>query len=124
MKREIITTLILVLALAATPPLFPDPTGREIMEEQKERHDTETEFTDEIMLLVDKDGNKEQRLLKSVSKKVTEGESRFLVVFHHPASVRGTALLTWDHKNRDNDQWMYLPAHRTVSYTHLRAHET
>ena len=36
-----------VLVLAATPPLFADPTGREIMEEQKERHDVETEASDE-----------------------------------------------------------------------------
>jgi hypothetical protein len=114
MTRGTRTTLSMVIALAAAAPLLADPAGREIMEEQKARHETRTEASDEIMLLVDKDGNKEQRLLKNFAMKVKEDETRFLVVFHHPASVRGTALLTWDYEKRDNDQWLYLPAQKKM----------
>ena len=112
--RAFSTTLGIVTALVVALPVFSEPTAREIMEEQKERHDTETEVTAEIMLLVDKDGNREQRELRNYSKKVKEGETRFLVVFQQPASVRGTALLTWDYEKRDNDQWMYLPAQKRM----------
>ncbi len=113
-KRAFFTTLGIVAALAAALPVFSEPTAREIMEEQKDRHDTRTEVTTEIMLLVDKDGNREQRVVRNYSKKVKEGENRFLVVFQQPASVRGTALLTWDYEKRDNDQWMYLPAQKKL----------
>ncbi len=37
-------------------------------------------------------------------------DSRSLIKFNSPADVRGTSFLTWNNKNRDNDQWLFLPA--------------
>ena len=33
------------------------------------------------------------------------------MVFDSPAGVAGVALLTWQNKGADDDQWMYLPAY-------------
>ena len=37
-----------------------------------------------------------------------------LVVFDKPRDVKGTALLTWSHKDGNDDQWLYLPALKRV----------
>ncbi|MBW2650303.1 MAG: outer membrane lipoprotein-sorting protein [Deltaproteobacteria bacterium] len=89
-------------------------TGREVMEKQKELHKVQSEIGDEIMLLVDKDGSKEKRLIKRYSKETGDDIHRYLIVFLDPADIRGTALLTWEQKERDNDQWLYLPAQKKM----------
>jgi hypothetical protein len=39
---------------------------------------------------------------------------RSKVVVLWPADVKGTKLLTWSHRSRDDDQWLYLPAIKRV----------
>ncbi len=85
-------------------------TGKEIMEMQKERHKVKSEVANEIMILVDKSGNKEKRKVKRYAKEVGNDLHRYLIVFLDPADIKGTALLTWEQKGRENDQWLYLPA--------------
>lgn len=87
-------------------------TGKEVMEEQNRRQGVDTESTTEILLLVDKSGHKEKRVMKRYAKKMQNDLNRFLVVFLKPAAVKGTALLTWEQEGRDNDQWMFLPAQK------------
>lgn len=41
-------------------------------------------------------------------------DSRTLFVFEKPPLVAGTAFLTWNHKGKENDQWLYLPALKRV----------
>jgi hypothetical protein len=46
-----------------------------------------------------------------------EGENdsdKSVVVFNHPPDIDGTALLTHSHKDRDDDQWLFLPALKRV----------
>lgn len=43
----------------------------------------------------------------------TDGD-RLLVVFDTPKSIRGTALLSYAHKDASDDQWLYLPALKRV----------
>ena len=89
-------------------------TGRQVMEKQKEQHTVQTEIGNEIMLLVDEEGSKEKRIVKRYAKEVGDDVHRYLVVFLDPADIRGTALLTWEQKERDNDQWLYLPAQKKM----------
>ncbi len=41
-------------------------------------------------------------------------EDKSLMYFRTPESVRGTGFLVWEHKNKDDDQWLYLPAFKKV----------
>lgn len=91
-----------------------DLTGREIMEKQKERHKVKSESAVETMLLVDKNNNQEKRQVKRYAKEVGKDLHRYLVVFMSPADIKGTALLTWEQKGRENDQWLYLPAQKKM----------
>lgn len=91
-----------------------DMTGRQIMEKQKELHKVKTEFGAEVMLLVDKDNNQERRQLRRYAKEMEKNLHRYLVAFLSPGDVKGTALLTWEQKGRENDQWLYLPAQKKM----------
>ena len=94
--------------------IFADLTGIEVIEEQKNRHESNTEETMETMILVDRFGNKEQRQLSNYSKTIGSNEFRTLIAFTYPASIKGTALLTWDNNEEENDQWIYLPAQQQM----------
>ena len=91
-----------------------DLTGRQIMDKQKELHKAKTEVGSETMLLADKDGGKERRQVKRFSKEVEKDLHRYLIVFLAPADIKATALLTWEQKGRENDQWLYLPAQKKM----------
>lgn len=97
---------LFALSLASAAEL----TGRQIMENQKERHKVKAEVGAENMLLMDKDGGKENRQVKRYAKEVEKDLHRYLVVFLSPGDIRGTALRTWENKGGENDQWLYLPA--------------
>ncbi len=43
-----------------------------------------------------------------------EGGDKSLMEFLSPADVKGTKLLTYQHVNKDDDQWLYLPALKRV----------
>ena len=89
-------------------------TGKQVMEKQKEWHKVSSEIGDEIMLLVDKSGGKEKRQVRRYAKEVGDDLHRYLIVFLKPADIRATALLTWEQEERDNDQWLYMPAHKKM----------
>lgn len=68
------------------------------------------------MVLISKRGEKSERELR-VKTLEGSGEAegdKGLTIFDTPADVRGTALLTWSYKEKDDDQWLYLPALRRV----------
>lgn len=69
--------------------------------------------SDMIMILIDANHNKTIRKIKS---KVLEGKDgdMSLMEFLTPADVKGTKMLTYEHINKDDDQWMYLPALKRV----------
>lgn len=88
-------------------------TGRQVMEKQKERHKVKTEIGLENMLLVDKSGHKELRTVKRYAKETGKDLHKYLIVFLSPGDIRGTALRTWENKDRENDQWLYMPAKKS-----------
>jgi len=65
------------------------------------------------MTLINAAGQKKVRTMKM---KVLEGdhEDKSLMEFLTPADVRGTKFLSYEHVNKDDDQWLYLPALKRV----------
>ena len=67
------------------------------------------------MVLHDSRGNSSERALRILT---LEGQGddgdRSLVLFDSPPDQRGTALLTWNHDDVDDDQWLFLPALQRV----------
>ncbi len=98
---------LLVICSAAAKEL----TGRQIMDEVTERQEKPYEFEVQTMTLSDRSGTKEVRTVKRYVRKIAEGEFKYLMVFHEPSGIKGVALLTWQHNDKDDDQWMYMPAY-------------
>ncbi|NKB97684.1 MAG: outer membrane lipoprotein-sorting protein [Pseudomonadales bacterium] len=62
------------------------------------------------MILVSPKGSRTERSLRIQQLESDTDGDKVLVVFDIPASIRGTALLSHAHLDRDDDQWLYLPA--------------
>ena len=62
------------------------------------------------MKLIDKDGEIHGRVVETWSIESNEGTTSSVIVFHAPASVKNTRFLTIENRNRDDDQWIYIPA--------------
>ncbi|MCG8634408.1 MAG: outer membrane lipoprotein-sorting protein [Desulfobacterales bacterium] len=101
---------VLIVGLPLSGAVASELTGRQVMEKQEELHKAQSEYGEEVMLLVDtKSGSKEKRDVKRYAKDVGDDLNRALLVFLKPADIKGTALLT--HENPDtDDQWLYMPA--------------
>jgi len=65
------------------------------------------------MTLVNANNQERTRTMKSkVLEK--EGGDKSLMEFLTPADVKGTKFLSYEHANKDDDQWLYLPALKRV----------
>ncbi len=53
-----------------------------------------------------------QEKIRQMNMKILEGEKtdKSLMEFNTPADVKGTKFLSYEHINKDDDQWLYLPA--------------
>jgi len=57
-----------------------------------------------------------QEKVRAMHMKVLEGKvaDKSLMEFTTPADVKGTKFLNYEHVNKDDDQWLYLPALKRV----------
>jgi len=99
-------------ALVATPVFAADdPKAREIMTNVDEREDGDNQTSNMQMVLIDKRGKQRVRELRSFRK--DQGiDEHSMMFFLSPADVEDTGFLTYDYDDadRDDDQWLYLPA--------------
>ncbi len=105
--------LFLIPALIFTwlvPAVSPALTAREIMEKVDARDDGDNSTATQEMILIDKNGSKRVRQMKSFSKDKGQDTLR-LIFFLAPADVKNTGFLTFDYYSgeKDDDQWLYLP---------------
>jgi len=119
LKRRLTSRLILGLLVA----LFFSPaaltaaelTAREVIEKVDKRDDGDTRIADMTMILIDRKNNQRIRKIKSYSKDYGE-DTKNISFFLTPADVRNTTFLSfdWDDPNKEDDNWLYLPALRKV----------
>jgi hypothetical protein len=65
------------------------------------------------MLLIDKNGKKSFRTMEVFIKDYGDS-SKVYTRFTSPANIEGTAFLTWENKDAEDDQFLYLPALQRV----------
>lgn len=116
--RFLHATLLALLTLSGLAQAqTPEEKGLEIAREADRRGEGFGDFQAAMrMLLVDKRGNSSERELRVMTLEGKEegAGDRSLTIFDTPRDVSGTALLTWSYKQKDDDQWLYLPALRRV----------
>jgi len=103
-----ILKLLLTASLALSPLLA--ITAEEIAHKVHDRDDGDNSISKMKMTLIDKNGKKRVRNLKTFTK--DKGIDKLkLMFFLTPADVKDTAFLTYDYddSSKDDDQWLYLP---------------
>lgn len=92
-----------------------DPEARRIMVAVDERDDGDHQTSDLEMILIDKKKKRRVRRIRSFSRDQGE-DTQQIMFFLAPADVKDTGFLTYDFDDveRDDDQWLYLPALRKV----------
>lgn len=88
------------------------PTGREIMEKYKAQDRTKDTSVKLTMTLSNARGGQRERQVTQVTKTDANDNRKQLIRFLSPADVAGTGFLSIEHSDRDDDNWLYLPALR------------
>ena len=95
-----------------------EKTGREIMQLVKDRDDGNNVVMDMDMILIDAKGNQRERKLRSFRRDAPDNpdDAQSIMFFLDPANVKDTGFLTYDYddSDKDDDQWLYLPALKKV----------
>ena len=94
---------------------YADAAAKEIAQRVHDRDDGKSLVQDMTMILIDKNGKKRIRSIKTFAKDKGEDEQK-IMFFKTPADVKDTAFLTYDYEDssKDDDQWLYLPALKKV----------
>lgn len=96
-----------------------EPTGLEIMTKVDQREDGDDQISRAVFELINKRGQKRVRdtvrLWKDYGGK--DGfDAKMITFFESPPDIQGTGFLSWSYwdEEKDDDQWLYLPALRKV----------
>ena len=85
------------------------PTGLWVAQniDKRERGDDTSLKMD--MSIFDRKGGERRRKL-TIIRKDFEGTDKLLLKFTYPMDIKGTSFLVWEHKGKDNERFLYLPA--------------
>lgn len=93
----------------------PEEKGLRIVQEGEKSGDGWVDSSSTMkMILINKNGDETVREMHSASTEGGNDDGKMLMVFDSPRDQKGTALLTHSHPDKDNEQWLYLPALKKV----------
>jgi len=89
--------------------------GLAIAQEADMRDSGYKNYTNDVkMILKNKQGQESIREIRSKTLEVDGDGDKSLTIFDKPRDIKGTALLSFTHKEGADDQWLYLPALKRV----------
>jgi outer membrane lipoprotein-sorting protein len=107
--------LMIILAPLNVIAVTQDEKGLRIAKEYDRRNSGFINYEVNLkMYLKARSGKTRTRELHSKVLEVQNDGDKTLVVFDTPRDIRGTAFLSFTHKIRDDEQWLYLPALKRV----------
>ena len=110
MKRGVMILIAATLVAAQAAAI----TGKEVAQHVYNRDNGNSVHALVEMVLTDKNGDTNNRIVEGWGMDNDQDLQRAVIVFHRPASVQGTRFLLVENQNRDDDQWIYLPALQRV----------
>ena len=115
-KTLVLTITLLSLSFVNNNQVYAKKalTGLQIMKIQKNAQKAKTEYQEQSMLLIDKNGKTRKRRVREFGKETGKDIHNALITFLSPSNVKGTALLTWQNKKKQDDQWLYQPAKKKL----------
>jgi outer membrane lipoprotein-sorting protein len=112
---RLLPALLLCLLSFSLQAQTPEEQGLIIAQEADRRDSGFDNFTSDVkMILKNKQGQESTREIRSKTLEVDGDGDKSMTIFDEPADVKGTALLTFTHKEVPDDQWLYLPALKRV----------
>jgi len=103
-----ITVAVFVLVATNT---WADEKALSIVRENDERDSGYVDLRVDVeMHLTDRHGQNATRQLEIRQLEIPNDGDQSLLIMRTPLAVRGTALLSHAYRDRDDDQWIYLPA--------------
>ncbi len=66
------------------------------------------------MVLISKHGDETVRKMRAKFLEVKDDGDKSLLIFDNPKDIAGTAMLTHTHKDKPDEQWLYLPALKRI----------
>jgi hypothetical protein len=113
--KQILPLLLLLLACGPAMAATPEEQGLEIAIEADRRDTGFGNYTSDVkMILRNKQGQESTREIRSKTLEVDGDGDKSMTIFDAPGDVKGTALLSFTHKEGPDDQWLYLPALKRV----------
>ena len=113
-----VTHLLLASLLLTALPLLaetPEEKGLRIaIENDKNNDGFGGEFSEMTMVLINAHGDRIERKMTTQTRETKREGDQSVSTFLWPADVKGTKMLTWTYKKKDDDQWLYLPALKRV----------
>jgi hypothetical protein len=82
------------------------------MQKHRQVHRVKDEEEQLVLRLVSKSGAVKERRVVRFTMNGADDLNKILIRFLAPRDVENTALLTWEAKDGNDDQWLYLPATR------------
>jgi outer membrane lipoprotein-sorting protein len=112
---RILPAILLCLFAVGVQAETPEEKGLAIAVEANNRDSGFVDYTNDVqMILRNKQGQESIRLIRSKTLEVDGDGDKSLTIFDEPNDVKGTALLSFTHKEGPDDQWLYLPALKRV----------
>jgi hypothetical protein len=96
--------------LAAVPGGASAQSALDVMKKEREVQRAKDEEETQTMKLADKQGATKQRRISRWSRQGPNYLFKSMIRFLAPRDVENTGLLTWEAKDGNDDQWLYLPA--------------
>ena len=113
-----VACLASLLSLSGPAPArseTPEEKGLKIAREARDKGKGFGNFTArQTMVLRNKQGQESRRQIRVKVLEVADDGDKSLFVFDQPRDVKGTAFLIHAHKEKADDQWLYLPALKRV----------
>ncbi len=115
MKHRLLLILLITLFGLPLAANTPEDRGLKIAIEADRRDAGFADFQAELrMILRNRHGEESVRQMRNRTLEQEADGDKSLVIFDQPADVKGTAFLTFSHKQGNDDQWLYLPALKRV----------
>jgi outer membrane lipoprotein-sorting protein len=103
------------LSMLAAPAHGADMSAYDIVKKSENLLDQAKDSqTNMLMTLVNDKGQKRERSMSAYVKKYGKNSSKSILFFNSPADVKGTSFLVWTDENKEDKQWLFLPALQRV----------
>ena len=104
---------LLILGFAIIQVRAAEPTAREIMEYARDASSIAGIEAVSTLKIIDAKGRERIRQTSMASREFDDGATEKRIIrFLSPAEVKGTGMLIYDHKEGNDDMWIYMPALR------------